>query len=98
MCHSHGIDTENSICTGMECDAILIVIDSDCCKALEIIDEILVRDIKSSILPFTATLTNDILTQMKQRNCRLMLYRGMDNDNLCKCIKKIIYWGQLTSC
>ena len=71
---------------------------SDCCKTLEIIDERFVRDIKSSILPFTATLTNDILTQMKQRNCRLMLYRGMDIDNLCECIKKIVYCRQLTSC
>lgn len=102
--HLEGIRTYycNNYCEGMSAieyadmqgesySAILLAVSEASCRAMDIIDEILIRDMRIPVLPFTRQLSRDIVSELKQRNCNLFFYRGMNPESLCQCIEKILY-------
>lgn len=102
--HSEGIKTDycNNYYEGMAAiefadikgitySAVLLAVRGASCRAMDIIDEILIRDMRIPVLPFTRQLSRDIVSELKQRNCNLFFYRGMNPASLCQCIEKIIY-------
>lgn len=82
---------EHADMKGYSYSAILLAVSEASYKAMDIIDEILIRDMRIPVLPFTRQLSRDIVSELKQRNCNLFFYRGMNPASLCQCIEKIIY-------